>query len=94
MRYSIELHTALGLRRGVLELEQQAQTLCGVLELLGHTTRCTGVLLVDGTSELSGQIQTLLSTLDYRARGRITAAGLSMQLWVGDDCYSMTGQPL
>lgn len=94
MQYRVELQTALGPRQGVLELEQQAQTLCGVLELLGRRTRCSGICLPDGTSELSGQIQTLLNTLDFRARGHITATGLSMQLWVGDDCYPMTGQPL
>lgn len=94
MRYHVELHTTLGVRQGVLELEQQEQTLRGTLELLENRTRCTGVVLADGTSVLSGQIQTLLNILDYRARGRITSEGLSMQLWVGDDCYSMTGQPL
>lgn len=65
--YHIQVSTQLGLRRGVLAWDEQAGALQGTLKLLGKTTLFSGQRLSPDCCSFSGQIQTLVSRIPYRA---------------------------
>lgn len=66
--YHIQVSTQLGLRRGVLAWNEQADdSLQGTLELLGKTTPFSGQKRSPDCCDFSGQIQTLVSCIPYHA---------------------------
>ncbi len=80
--YHVNVSTPLGPRAGELRLRDEGGAVTGTFELLGKTQSFTGTLGEDGALEIEGELATLLSTLCYRASGRLEGDGIEMEIRV------------
>ncbi|NLU24222.1 MAG: hypothetical protein GXW99_05795 [Clostridiales bacterium] len=71
-RYKIILRSPLGPRFGVLRIEQESDSVSGVLELLNRTNIFTGGHATGDSFSCSGEMQTLMRHLSYVMEGSVS----------------------
>lgn len=89
--YDIVLQTEIGTRKGKLILNIERNILNGILELLGYSVPCSGIVKSDGSSILRGQLKTFMSTYEYIGTGLIDSCRVDLVLKSGKKRFHMFG---
>lgn len=92
-RYVIEMQAPLGPRTGELWLQLVREQLSGTLTLFRKTSPVLGKRAPDGSAELQGTMYTLISSIDFKAIGRMTETGLNMDFVTDRGTFPTTGTP-
>lgn len=89
--YDIVLQTRIGDRKGSLALLISDGRIDGLMHILGKDSRCQGVLKDPDICELSGQLKTVVRSIDFSAYGKLTRENISLTLMAGRDTFRMVG---
>lgn len=79
-KYKICLSVPIGQREGSMYICESGGRLDGWLEVLGKQNHIAGFMYADGSIEISGTIQTLVSQISYVAKGTIMDDAVSLNL--------------
>ena len=94
-KYQVCLSVPLGKRSGTMLIHQSESRITGWLDILGNRNTFSGVCSKDGQMELSGMLQTLLSTIPYTAAGTAGNANLQLRLKTASGAtYLLSGEEL
>lgn len=86
-KYQISLHTPLGTRKGTLTMSISGQHIDGILYILNEQSTFSGIVLPDGTCQISGNLKTLVSTIPFQGKGRKNEKNLRFDILT--DKYAM-----
>lgn len=81
--YNICMKTPIGVRLGQMTVMCNSNTVSGYLDILKHSEPFEGTIDSDGNCKIFGKIITLMRTINYEARGKITPNRL--ELFIADD---------
>ena len=79
-KYKICLSVPIGQREGSMYICESDGRLNGWLEVMGKQNDISGFMHADGSIEISGTIQTLISRIAYAAKGTIIEDAISLKL--------------
>lgn len=78
--YNVCMNTPLGVRMGNLRVSSLTGVLDGTLHLLGKVTPVSGEADQYGSCHLNGDIITLVQTIPFTAKGKLTPHAVSLLL--------------
>lgn len=90
--YKIQLQTSVGPRYGFLTCQVRNDRISGELDILKHVEPFFGKIDADGNCEFSGQIITLMWTINYVATGVVTADHINLTLLSEQGKFYITGE--
>lgn len=79
-KYLINMHTPIGVRRGVLFATIKQDRISGTINILERTEAFEGIIEEDGHCVIKGNIISLMKTIEYVATGRFTEDDVSLRL--------------
>ena len=79
-KYKICLSVPIGQREGSMYICESDGRLNGWMEVMGKQNHIAGFMHADGSIEISGTIQTLVSQISYAAKGTIIDDAVSLNL--------------
>lgn len=90
-RYSVQMHTLLGDKHGIITALIADRSLSGQLDILGHRNPFAGTIDSCGNCTITGIFITLLRTVHYTATGTLTPAAISLQIRGERNLFDLTG---
>ena len=89
--YNICMKTPIGVRIGTMHLSSLAGVLDGKLSVLNHMVPISGEADVYGNCRLSGSLITLMQTIPFTAKGKISRHAVSLQLCSDQGEFELNG---
>ena len=92
--YSIVMQTPLGEKSGILHLNINNERASGWLNVLGKKNLFTGEIDHDRKVILRGSIETIVSTVEYTAKGYIHDEAINLNLYGRQAVFNISGTAL
>lgn len=93
MAYEVRMQTSVGIRLGQMIVYRDGDRLNGYFEILNHNEPFEGTVDSEGNCRLHGRIITLMKTINYEAKGKITMEGLNLSIADEKHVLEITGTP-
>ncbi len=74
------MQVPLGTRKGTLTLNRKSGEVSGLLSILGHEERITGLIEPDGACSFDGSLITLTRSITFHAVGKLDGPRLELEL--------------
>lgn len=89
--YDVQMKVPLGIRKGVLRISVDGDTIEGNMRILGRTTEFSG-RICDGRMAVSGVLRTVLRNMEFEGWGVIEDRNIEIKLKNKDSIYEITGK--
>ena len=89
--YYITLGTGMGIKRGTMAVDIANGKIEGYLTLMRHENYFTGDISRDGSITFKGEIQSLLSSVGYRAVGKLSAESVTARITTDKSVLYLNG---
>ena len=93
-KYSINMHTPLGIRQGKLLAVTRQNQISGTIEILEHTEPFEGSIEADGTCKIKGCLTSLMKKLEYVALGKVTPTAIKLMMHSENSSFKISGDAL
>ena len=80
-KYLINMKVPLGIRQGVMIVNEINGFITGKLDILGHIESFAGYLYDDGECKIYGNITSLTKTISYQAMGQMNEESISLDFY-------------
>lgn len=91
IKYSIVMHTPIGLRYGTINICQAEGQIKGTLDILNHSEPFSGTLDSEGNCTICGRLVTLMRNISYTAIGSFDEKTIELLLQGERNKFKITG---
>ena len=92
--YDIVMQTPLGDKKGRMDLKTSLDRLSGHIYIMGRKNEFAGKVDGQGNCSISGSILSIVSSLDYSAKGRLSKEEIELTLYGRQAVFHIKGRAL
>ena len=90
-QYEVTMQTSIGTRYGTMWLTVDNRNVDGVLDILKRANPFHGNISENGNCQIKGELTTLMHTIPYEGKGKITRNAFFLKLITARDSYVLSG---
>lgn len=90
-QYEVTMQTPVGARYGTMRLTVDNRNVDGILDILKRANPFHGNISEDGNCQINGELTTLMHTISYEGRGKITRDALFLKLITARESFDISG---